>query len=173
MLTKTMSISLTSIRVAVFTLFLSISVAAPLLHNQLITGPIVNAMLFLAVIFLGAKEAMMIGLLPSLISLSVGLLPIVLAPMIPFIMVGNALLVIVFDIIRSKNQWLGFIGAALVKFVFIFGSSTIVIHLLDKPGLVAKATQMMGSIQLTTALIGALLASVVIGTIDKSIFKTK
>ena len=93
-----------STKVLVFAILLGVSVAVPYLKNQLVTGSIVNATLFLAVVTLGLREAIMIGLIPSLISISVGLLPIVLAPMLPFIMLGNATLVSIFDLFPKKYQ---------------------------------------------------------------------
>jgi uncharacterized membrane protein (DUF485 family) len=58
---------------------------APLINNQIITGTIVNASLLIAVILLGMRGAVLLCLLPSIFSLFLGLLPIVMAPMVPFI----------------------------------------------------------------------------------------
>ena len=75
-----------------FILLTGIAVTAPLLGpQQAISGSIVNAVLFISVVLLGVRGAILIALVPSLIALSVGLLPPILAPMIPFIMTGNAI----------------------------------------------------------------------------------
>jgi hypothetical protein len=156
--TKAAILERTSTRVLVFAVLLGVSVAAPYLKNQLVTGSIVNATLFMAVATLGLREAIMIGLIPSLISISVGLLPIVLAPMIPFIMLGNATLVSVFDLFPKKNQKIGFIIAAVAKFAVIYGASFVVANLIKQPQFAQKAAVMMGYMQLVTVLIGAAIA---------------
>ena len=159
--TKTAILDRTSTKVMIFAFFLALSVAAPLIKIQLITGPLVNATLFLAVIYLGAREAMLIGLIPSLISLSVGLLSPVLAPMIPFIMLSNVLLVFVFDIVRNRSEPAGFVIAAIIKFAFLYFMASVVIRLIPNPIFAQKAVLTMGSIQLITALIGAVIAMTV------------
>ena len=57
-----------------------------------------NAVLIIAAVLLSPFEAVLIGLVPSAVALSSGLLPLALAPMVPFIMIGNAILVGVFII---------------------------------------------------------------------------
>ena len=74
----------------------AIAVVAPYFLNQLITGSIVNALLFISASVFGLETAFLLCLIPSLISLYTGLLPLAIAPMIPFIMTGNALLVLIF-----------------------------------------------------------------------------
>ena len=78
--------------------FVAIAVTAPYFLNQLITGSIVNALLFISASVLGLESAFILCLIPSLISIYTGLLPLALAPMIPFIMTGNALLVLFFPV---------------------------------------------------------------------------
>jgi hypothetical protein len=146
------------ISIAVFTSLVGIATVAPLFHNQPITGPIVNATLFLAAALLGTETAIMVGLIPSLIALSVGLLPAVLAPMVPFIMVGNALMIWSFSILNKKNYWAGMIVASLLKFVFLWGTSAIVINLLLKKEIASTVATMMSWPQLWTAVIGGIIA---------------
>ena len=98
---------------------IAIAVAAPYFGNQLITGSIVNALLFISASAVGLESAFLLCLIPSLISIYTGLLPIALAPMIPFIMTGNALLVLTFYFLRKK-YWVGAISASIIKFIFIF-----------------------------------------------------
>jgi len=141
-----------------FLLLVGIATAAPLIKQQAITGPIVNATLFIAVIFLGTQNAILIGLLPSVIALSVGLLPLPLAPMIPFIVTGNAILSIVFGYFKEKNYWLGVVVGSLLKFLFLFFSSSIVINLILKKEIAQKVTVMMSWPQFLTALSGGIVA---------------
>ncbi|MDP3244221.1 MAG: iron hydrogenase [bacterium] len=144
--------------VAWFVGLLAIATAVPLFHSQPLTGPIVNATLFIATAVLGASNGIVIGLIPSLIALSFGLLPPVLAPMVPFIMFGNAILIIVFNGLKNKNFWLGVAAASFLKFLFLAGTSSVVINLLLKKEVAATVAGMMSWPQLYTALAGGLLA---------------
>ena len=106
-------------RLALFSVLVGIAVLVPaFIHIQAITGPIVNATLFLAAVLLAPEIAILVGLLPSLIALSSGLLPAPLTPMIPFIMVGNTILILVFHHSRKRNFWLGIGLSSLLKFLF-------------------------------------------------------
>ena len=145
-----------------FIVLTGIAVIAPLIGQQAITGPIVNATLFIATAFLGVRAGILVGLLPSIIALSVGLLPAVLAPMLVFIMTGNAILVIVFDYLRNKNYWLGVVIASVLKFIFLFASSSIVVNLIVKTELASRVAGIMSFPQLFTALAGGALAYLVI-----------
>lgn len=82
-----------------FLTLLALATGAPLLgfHSQWVTGPIVNAALILSVFLLDIRGAMLIGLLPSTIALSTGLLPATLASMVPFIIISNVIFVLVID----------------------------------------------------------------------------
>lgn len=126
-------------------IFIAVAVAAPYFHNQLITGSIVNALLFISVSMLGIESALVLCIIPSLLSIYTGLLPIILAPMIPFIMAGNALMVLVFSLLTNPvksaseaggvptgqfnrvNFWTGAILATFVKFIFIWVAGTILV----------------------------------------------
>jgi len=144
--------------VITFVVLLGIAIAAPLFHNQFITGPIVNATLLAAVALVGMQGAIFICLIPSVIALSVGTLPAVLAPMVPFIMIGNVILVSTFGYLRNKNYWLGLVSGSVLKFAFLFGTSSIVTNLLLNQQVAAKVAAMMSWPQLVTALAGGLLA---------------
>lgn len=135
-----------------------IASVAPLFHQQMITGPVVNATLFLAAIILGAKRGIFVGLIPSVIALSVGTLPPVLAPAVPYIMISNAILIAVFSLLRNKNYWLAVVAASFLKFIFLFSTSSIVISLLMKKELAGSVATMMSWPQLITALAGGFLA---------------
>lgn len=134
-----------------------------IIHIQFITGPIINATLFLSVMLLGTDAALLVGLIPSLVAFSSGLLPAVLAPMIPFIMVSNALLVMIFSLLVKKNYWLGVIAASILKFAFLFSTSSIVINLLLKKEVAGKVAEIMSYPQLITALTGGIIAWLILG----------
>lgn len=148
-------------RIVSLTQFIAITGVAtivPLFHQQAITGPIVNATLFVAVMLLGARMAVLVGLIPSVIALSVGTLPAPLAPMVPYIMLSNAILIFAFDAVRKKNYWAAVAVASLLKFAFLFATSSVVIGLLLKQELAMSVSAMMSYPQLLTALLGGVLA---------------
>lgn len=144
-----------------FVLLLIVSFA-PLINNQIITGTIVNASLLIAVVLLGMRGAILLCLLPSIVSLLFGLLPMVMAPMVPFIILGNISLVYIFNLLRKKNFFLGLIPAALVKFSFLFLISNFLISFFIKQAVADKIAIMMSWPQLVTALMGGLAAYIII-----------
>lgn len=143
---------------AFFTALLAVSIIAPLFHFQPITGPIVNACLFISVSVLGFQAGLMLGLLPSLVALSFGTLPLALAPMIPFIMASNAILVVVFNYFKNHNFTIGVVSGSILKFLFLFSSSYGVVHLIAQKPIAQKVAQMMSWPQLITALLGGAMA---------------
>ncbi len=167
---KSLRISRTlSIKAAIFLGLLATATITPMfIHSQPITGSLVNATLFIAATFLGTEIAIVVGLIPSVIALSFGLLPAILAPMVPFIMISNALLVIVFGSLQKRNYWLGVVSASLIKFIFLFSTSSIVIRLLTKKEIAVKVAAMMSWSQLVTALTGGIIAWLVIKATNNS-----
>lgn len=138
---------------------IAVAVAAPILiKQQLITGTIVNAALIIATITLSARDGLLVGLLPSTIALATGLLFPALAPMVPFIIVGNAILVLTVAYFKKFNYWVAIGVGALLKFVFLYGTSTVVIGLLVNKQVAPVVAQMMSWPQLFTALAGGLVA---------------
>jgi hypothetical protein len=160
-MTKTLTLSLgsTKSRALFFAIGLAICLVLPaFFHNQWITGPIINATLLLTTVLVGPTEAVLLGLMPSTMAFLGGLLPLPLAPMLPFIMIGNAVMTMTFHYARSTNFW-GAIGlAALLKFAFLHGSVVFLLSRLLDSGLTAKLAVMMSWPQLFTALIGGVIA---------------
>ena len=132
-----------------------------------IRGPIVNATLFIAAATLGPQRAILIGLIPSMIALSAGLLPAVLAPMIPFIMLSNAILIMTFSALKKKNYWLNVAIGSTLKFIFLFATSSIVINLLIKKEIAQQVALIMSWPQLLTALAGGVIAYPIIKLIKR------
>ena len=120
--------------------------------RQEITGPLVNALLLLAVGAVGIPSAMVIGALPSIIAIGRGTHPLPLLPMVPFIVLGNAAFVGLFGGLRG---W-GFVPAAVIASVVKLAVlSLTAVYVVQLPGPLAT---MMGLPQLYTALAGAALA---------------
>jgi hypothetical protein len=139
-------------------IFVAIAVAAPYFSNQLITGSIVNALLFISVSLMGIESAFLLCLIPSLISIYTGLLPLALAPIIPFLMMGNALMVLTFWGLKKRGFWLGAVPAVLIKYIFIFFAGWI---------LLKNISLMISWPQLATAIAGACIAYLFLKIIKK------
>lgn len=152
--------------------FLVLAGAATILpffiHAQLLTGPIINAIFVLALFLVGIRSALVICLIPSLMALSGGLLPAILAPVTPFIMIGNAIFVLTIDWFYSNTKnsnhgyWLGIIIGAALKFAFLFLSVSFISRLLIKQELAVKVAQMMSWPQFATAVMGGMIAWIVL-----------
>lgn len=151
------ALSLPKIKAIVFALFLAIAIIVPsFFHSQWVTGPVINATLILATVLIGPMEAVLIGLMPSTIALVAGLLPLPLAPMVPFIMIGNAILVVFFHYLKNQNYAVRLLLSAFFKFAFLHLSVTFVMARLLDTGLVAKLAVMMSWPQFITAVIGGI-----------------
>ncbi len=137
---------------------LSIATFIPLIHYQPAVGPVINAALFIATAILGISHGVLVALIPSPVALAAGLLPIVLAPMIPFIMIGNIILVYTFGKLWKKNFWTAMASASILKFLFLWITSTQILEHLTKQAIAKKIAAMMSWPQLFTALTGGLIA---------------
>ncbi|MFA5358450.1 MAG: iron hydrogenase [Patescibacteria group bacterium] len=161
-MSKTVASTITkvqSVAMVKFLALLGIATFVPMfVHLQWLTGPLVNAILIITVVVVGVREALLIALIPSSIALAYGLLPLPLAPMIPFIMISNAFLVWFFDVLRDRGYWLAVVVAALIKFVWLYA----IVHLLMKSILAGSLFNSLAILmswpQLVTALIGGVLA---------------
>lgn len=154
-------------KVFIFVTILLITGITPFFtHLQPITGPLVNALLLLATVLVGPLEAVMIGLVPSTVALMSGTLPLPLAPMVPFIMIGNALFVGLFHYSKKLGFLPAVIIAALVKFAFLSGTVHLLMNTMLKSELVAKLSIMMTWPQLFTALTGGLIAYFLLKTLE-------
>lgn len=166
--TRTLTLNNAQVKtIAQFAALLGIATILPLFHQQWLTGPMVNAVLYVAVVLLGTQNAIILGLLPSTIALAVGLLPPVLAPMIPFIIISNTIMVVSFAALKEKNYWLGIAVSSFVKFVFLWSTSYVVVNLLLKKEIASTVSTMMAWPQLFTALIGGIIAYTFLKSIKK------
>lgn len=148
-------------------LFIALAFIAPaLIHSQWITGPLINAILFLSVVYCGLSGAILVGIVPSVIALSAGLLPSPLVIAVPYIMVSNAILALVFSVFYSKGKsakryWAGVALSALLKFGFLFMATSAIAKFASFQ-IAPKIAVMFSWPQLATALAGGLIAFVVL-----------
>ena len=147
-----------------FAVLLIVSMVTPLLRlPQLFTGSIVNATLLVAAVALGPRAAVTLGFLPSAFALMSGQLPVQLAPLVPLIVTGNALLVVVFHRLRRRGWWVGVVAAAVAKFCWLFGTTSLLSAAIGLTGPAATlALTLMGWPQLVTALSGGVIAYAVL-----------
>jgi len=131
---------------------------------QLITGTLVNGMLLISAGYVGMWSGVIIGLFTPVLAFLFGIMKF--PPMIPFIMIGNALYVLVFSGMRNKP--IGMVLGSLVKFLWLSAS---VYYMLPLFGVKAPAAlvEMFTFPQLATAVMGGVLALLVLGLLKKSL----
>lgn len=135
---------------------------------QPFTGPAVNAVLLLAALAAGPTAGVLIGLLTPWVAFSRGILPAPLGPAIPFIMAGNAVIVLVYWAVARATRsttlgwgsWLGITLGAVAKYLVIAGAVQLLLHL---PPKLAVA---LGTPQLITALTGGVAALLAARTLE-------
>jgi hypothetical protein len=131
-------------------------------HPQLIVGIVVNSLLIAAALNLKGMKLLPVIISPALGALTRGVLfgpfTIYLIYMIPFIWIGNAILVFSFKLLKLKlkrNYWIALIIGSVFKAGFLFSIAYILYSLQILPVIFLTA---MGLIQLTTALGGGIFA---------------
>ncbi len=134
------------------------------INNQFITGPLVNAILLSSAVIGSNSVGTIYGMLPSTIALTSGLLPLPLAPMIPFIMLANAIYVLTFKSLYNKNLFMGIFAGSLAKFIFLNACVSFILPNLLKVQFLSKIAVMMSWPQLVTAIVGGVIA---LGIIEK------
>ena len=150
-----------------FLVFIFIITIAPLFRSQIITGSIVNAVLFISVIVLGLKFAIIISVIPSIIALFTGILSPILMPLIPYIILSNVILVYSFYLLKDKNYWLSVIVSSFLKFLFLFTISNFMIKFIIKEDIIKNIAVIMSYPQLITALMGGFIAYIILKIINK------
>ena len=127
-------------------------------HQQIVVGSVVNAMLVLCALNIKGMKLLPAIIAPSLGALVAGLLfgnlTMFLVYLLPFIWVGNAILVFsikAFKLNMKKNYFVALGLGSLLKAGFLFGSAYVLYSLGLVPVVFLTA---MGVLQLGTALIG-------------------
>lgn len=137
-----------------FILALAIAVQSVRLP-QFVTGPLVNALLFLAAAVIGPVSAVLIGLFTPAIAFAFGIMP--LAPVVPLIMAGNAVLAVVYGLLSDK-PYMGVVAAAVAKYAVLAGGVYYLLPMLVNITLPPQVISMLTTPQLYTALGGGVLA---------------
>ncbi len=145
------------VKILCFAFFISIAVFCPLLKNKYVVGTLINAALFLSVTFLGIRSAVLVGIIPSLIAVSTGLVPVYFAVFIPVIMLANILLVSVFGFVKFEYLKAVFF-AAFFKAVFLSCIGFIIVLGAADSFLAKHFFSVMGMHQFVTAGMGGILS---------------
>jgi len=148
---------------AVLAFFIPFSLGYP----QWLVGVIVNACLFSASIFLPKKYFIPLAILPSLGVLARGLvfgpLTMFLVYFLPFIWIGNIVLMFAFSYLFSKIGYLKSIAVSSVaKFIILFLISNVYFSLSIVPAIFLNV---MGILQFFTAIGGGLIAFIILKTL--------
>lgn len=162
-------------RTAAFTALLVVlqAVTAPL-GNTVLTGSLVNALLIVSVMTCGLRTGISAAAVSPAVAKLIGIGP--LWSLIPFIIAGNAALVLCWHLIgNGKRPHLSaaaaVVAAALAKFLVLYtGVVKVAIPLLlDLPAPQAAAISGMFSVpQLVTAVTGGALAAVLIPRLKRA-----
>jgi hypothetical protein len=140
---------------------LGLTLIGRLLGLSYIASLLVNTLFFTAVLVVGRSGGSLIGVLSPLIAFQLGLLPAALAPMLPFIIVGNVVLVLIYDLMVTKDRLLAIGCAVFVRYTILTSG---VKMLSDLPEEIAN---MLQASELGTSLFGGLLSFVVINLLAK------
>ncbi|QSZ27729.1 ECF transporter S component [Aceticella autotrophica] len=135
---------------------------------QLITGSLVNTMLIIAAGLVGMWSGITIGLLTPIIAFAVGIMGFPI--MIPFIMIGNALYVLLYSLI--KNKIVSMIIGSIVKFLWLSISVKYLLNLFNVK-VPLKIVQAFTLPQLITALTGGIIALIFISLMNNYFAKAK
>ena len=139
--------------------------------GQTVVGPLVNFTLIISAGLVGMSAGIIVGCLTPIIAYFFGIMP--LFPLVPFIIIGNSILVILFSLIKNKiakgGDFFGVFVAAIGKFAFLAVSVRYLVGLFV-PKVPAKLITALSLPQLYSALVGGILALVIMKFLPKSVF---
>ncbi|MFT5880613.1 MAG: hypothetical protein ACI86X_001742 [Moritella sp.] len=157
-----------------FALLLAIGIVPFFIHNQPVTGVFVNFILIFTCLKLGIRSALPLAFVPSIAAVSSGMFPLALAPMIPFIMLGNILLILIVHLFQHNDSlfqphyFVSLTLAALAKFALLYSTSHFLAqHFLPQMWL-DKVMVMMSWPQFATAMVGGIFAFLVMKGLSMS-----
>lgn len=138
-----------------------------LIHNQWITGPLVNAVLIIVLFLSGRRLAMVIAFVPSLMALSGGLLPLIAAPLVPIIILSNLVFIASIDYFYhrfhgAEPYWPAVVFGSLLKFAFLSIAAKVMVMFMNSPKLEMIINTMFSWPQLFSALLGGIVAFAVL-----------
>ncbi|MDL2323745.1 hypothetical protein LJC61_01160 [Ruminococcaceae bacterium OttesenSCG-928-A16] len=168
-------------RTAIFIALLVVAQGFSKPLGQYVTGSLVNLVLILSVLLGGLASGVTVAALSPVFAFFLGIGP-ALVPVIPFVMLGNIALVVVWHFIAGKAtrvlpQYLvALVVAALAKFLVLYlGVVVLVVGvLLNLPQQQAAVLSATFSFpQLITAGIGGAVASLIVPIVKKALRQTR
>lgn len=131
---------------------------------QPVTGPGINAVLFVASLYVGPLAGVFVGLITPWVALMMGITKLTAA--VPVIMAGNATLALVSGYLGKYNRYVAMAAAAILK----WGAMTLGIRYLLSTGtkIPAPAVASLTITQLFTALGGAVAAAAILAALDRT-----
>ena len=150
-------------------------ITGPFSVNQLVTGSLVNCVLFVFTAMSGIGCGVTVGIVSAMLAQFIGIGPAV-AAVSPVVACGNALLCAVYGLIIAKTgvagakQWIAMAIAAVLKCAFLWIAVPLLLGVLTgvQPQQVQMLSIMFSWPQGCTALIGGSLASLVIPRIRRA-----
>ncbi len=148
---------------------LSFTIPIIVSHPQWITGTVVNCLLYLTVEKLSKKEYLPVIVLPSLGAITYGVLfgpqTVFLYYFLPFIWIGNYLLIYFFSLLKKQNYIIRVAVASFAKYLFLVVFANIYFGFKIVPKLFITS---MGIVQLVTALTGGILSFFILKFLNKN-----
>lgn len=135
-------------------LLLALALAVQQFKIQWLTGPAINAILILSIVYVDVYSAAIIGSITPVLALINGIMP--LALVVPFIIAANIVYVFFFNWQYKRNIFVAISISAMAKYVFL---ALAVNFIIDIPPKVAYA---LSTPQLFTAVLGGIIASIII-----------
>ena len=154
--------------VGFYYLFIAMIVLAPTIYfflpSSLVVGTIVNSLLLLSTYYYGIKKSFVLAFFPSLIALTIGMLSISFLYFVPFIIISNCLLMMVFHHYQKNlHKALGY--AAFAKIIFLFGSFSFIMKIMANEAVGLSFSY--GILQITTLTLGSIVARSMIYLVSK------
>ena len=144
-------------------------ITGPFSVNQLVTGSLVNCVLFVFTAISGMWSGVAIGIVSAMLAQFIGIGPAV-AAVSPVVALGNAVLCVVYWLANGRNTvsgsrtWIAMVLAAVIKCAFLWIAVPALLGVLTgvQPQQVQMLSIMFSWPQGCTALIGGTLASLII-----------
>lgn len=139
-----------------------LALPANLVFAQILVGSLVNLCLIVSTATAGVWSGLIISVAAPLVSLAQG--HIALPWMVPFVIIGNALIVVVYALLYKRTQILGFVLGGIAKTAFLWiGIVLIGVSLFKVPEKAAATLSISFTwLQLLTAIIGGMISLAVV-----------
>jgi hypothetical protein len=151
-----------------------------LTFNSFVVGPLVNAVIMTTVLVSGIQYGVMVGLLTPVMAALTGQLLPPMVPFMPFIMLGNITLAIVFGLLAKHagkfGSFIGIVVGAVLKTLVLVLSVKYLITLFGinmAPKVMEKLYAAMSYPQLYTAIAGGIIALLLYAVYKKAYLKSR